>query len=241
VSADERVGTASRAQLAGPLALAGTALPTAVEIARTFPDDGIVEGEERLTGGLPRGRYTWIVARGVPGSSVCVGVLRDRMPFAGAVYDEVTRWLFTACAGRGAWLNDRPLYAGRALRSPRALITADGPEDDRPWPCRAVRLNSGGGASIALRLCYVAVGGVDAVHERGVSLMDLAGAAPIVMEAGGVLSSADGAPLFPAWPALALSGRVAIVAGNPAVHRAFTERLPGCHPPVTRSADTGAR
>jgi hypothetical protein len=61
------------------------------------------------------------------------------------------------------------------------------------------------------------------------------------MEAGGVLSSADGAPLFPAWPALSLSGRVDIVAGNPAVHRAFTERLPDCHPPVTRGAETAAR
>jgi len=30
-----------------------------------------------------------------------------------------------------------------------------------------------------------------------------------------VQACADGAPLLPAWPALSLSGRVAIVAGNP--------------------------
>src|SRR5687767_11152255 len=63
LSADERVGTVSRAQLAGQLAVAGGALriTRVTEIARAFPDDGIVDGAEQLTGGLPHGRYTWIV------------------------------------------------------------------------------------------------------------------------------------------------------------------------------------
>ena len=171
-----------------------------------------------------------------------VGVLRDGMPFAGAVYDPVTRWLFTACVGRGAWLNDRPLYAARALRSPRALIAVDAPRDEALSPWRGIRLDRGRRhGSIALRLCYVAQGGVDAVHDPGVSLIDIAAAAPIVMEAGGVLTSADGTPLFPHWPGPALSARVAIVAGNPTVHRAFTEALRGRHPSVTPSAETSAR
>jgi myo-inositol-1(or 4)-monophosphatase len=231
LSADERIGTASRAQLAGRLAVTGRALYTApvTEIARAFPDDGIVQGEEGLTGGIPRGRYTWIVdhARGAdelqhgpPGSAVSVGVLRDGMPFAGAVYDEVTRWLFMACVGRGAWLNDRPLYAGRGLRAPRALIAVDAPGAGGPWPWRGLRVDGCRRAgSMALRLCYVALGGVDAVHDPGVSLMDIAGAAPVVTEAGGVLTSETGAPLFPDWPAPTLSARVAILAGNPAIHR----------------------
>jgi fructose-1,6-bisphosphatase/inositol monophosphatase family enzyme len=70
-------------------------------------------------------------------------------------------------------------------------------------------------ASPALALCYVALGDLDVVHERSVSLMDIAGAAPIVLEAGGVLASESGAPLFPGWPAPALSRSVAILAGRP--------------------------
>jgi myo-inositol-1(or 4)-monophosphatase len=241
LSADERVGTVSRAQLAGHLALTGGALHSArvTEIARTFPDDGIVDGAQQLIGGLPRGRYTWIVDdasgrdkldRGRPESSVSIGVLRDGLPFVGAVYDGVTRWLFTACVGRGAWLNDRPLYAGRGLRSPRALIAVDAPGDDSPWRWRGMRVDGCHRVgSIALRLCYVALGGVDAVHDPGVSLTDIAGAAPIVTEAGGVLTSDTGAPLFPGWPAPALSARVAILAGNPAIHGQALRDVLGAH------------
>jgi fructose-1,6-bisphosphatase/inositol monophosphatase family enzyme len=119
------------------------------------------------------------------------------MPFAGAVYDPAACWLFTACAGRGAWLNDRPLYAG-------ADIPVE-PRRRRP--------------SIALRLCAVALGGRGVIHERDASLMDVAGAAAIVMEAGAVLTSASGEPLFPHWPAAAPSMRIALVAGHPACHQ----------------------
>lgn len=196
----------------------------ATDIARAFPDDGIVTGGGRFAD-FPRGRYTWIVddadggGDGQPGCSRSVGVLRDGMPFAGAVYDRVTRRLFTACVGRGAWLNDRPLYAGRGLRSPRAPIAVDAADDDGGWSWRTMRVDRCRRAgSIALRLCYVAVGDVDAVRDPGVSLMAIAGAAPIVFEAGVVLTRADGTPLFPNWPVPALSARVAILAGNPIIH-----------------------
>lgn len=210
-------------------------------IARAFPEDGVVTGDDRLAGGLPPGRYTWIVDEAgggddlegrLPGCSVSVGVLRDRMPFAGAVYDPVTRRLFTACVGRGAWLNDRPLYAGRGVLSPRARIGVDALDDDGGPPSRELgvgrRCRFG---STALRLCYVALGGLDFVHESGVSLLDIAGAAPIVTEAGGVLTSATGAPLFPGWPAPALSEPVAILAGHPSSHeRALRELHAGPRP-----------
>jgi myo-inositol-1(or 4)-monophosphatase len=258
VSADERVGTESRARLVADLALLGGRLALerfhraqvsmkddgsvvaeadlviqdalGCEIARLFPTDGLVGEEAPL--GEPRreARYTWVLdpiggadnfPRGMPGFAVSVGVLRDRMPFAGAVYDPLARWLFTACAGRGAWLNERPLRvraepgAGGSVFAMRSPCAAGVPEHIEGW-LRRHRMRRFG--STALHLCYVALGGLDFVHDDQASLWDIAGAAPVLLEAGGVLTTDHGAPVFPITDAEAGGGRIALLAGRPTAH-----------------------
>ena len=200
------------------------------EIARLFPMDGLL-GEEGPIGGPRRtARYAWILdpidgannfGRGLPGFAVSVGVLRDRMPFAGAVYDPVARWLFTGCAGRGAWLNDRPLrvrsepLAGDALFAMRTPCEGGVPEYVGSW-LRRYRVRRFG--STALHLCYVALGGLDFVHDDRASLWDVAGAAPVVLEAGGVLTTDEGAAVFPVSAAQSAGAPIAPLAGHPASH-----------------------
>jgi len=258
VSAEERVGTESRARLVADLALLGgrlalerfhraqvslkddgtivtdadVAIQEALgrEIARLFPADGLV-GEEGPIGEPRRQvRYAWILdpidgtnnfARGMPGFAVSVGVLRDRMPFAGAVYDPLARWLFTACAGRGAWLNDRPLrvrtesLAGGPVFAMRSPCVAGVPDYIDGW-LRRHRVRRFG--STALHLCYVALGGLDFVHDDRASLWDIAGAAPVLLEAGGVLTTDARAPLFPITADQAAGEPIALLAGHPASH-----------------------
>jgi myo-inositol-1(or 4)-monophosphatase len=200
------------------------------EIARLFPTDGLVGDEGPIGEPRRQARYAWILdpidgtnnfARGMPGFSVSVGVLRDRMPFAGAVYDPVARWLFTACAGRGAWLNDRPLrvragsLAGGSVFAMRSPCPAGVPDYMEGW-LRHHRLRRFG--STALHLCYVALGGLDFVHDDRASLWDIAGAAPVLLEAGGVMTTDDGAPLFPVTTAQAAGEPMALLAGHPASH-----------------------
>jgi myo-inositol-1(or 4)-monophosphatase len=200
------------------------------EIARLFPTDGLV-GEEGPIGEPRReARYAWILdpidgtnnfVRGMPGFAVSVGVLRDRIPFAGAVYDPVARWLFTACAGRGAWLNDRPLRVraqpppGGSVFSTRSPCVAGIPDFIDRW-LRRYRLRRFG--STALHLCYVALGGIDFVYDDRASLWDIAGAAPILLEAGGVLTTDEGAPVFPVTAEQAGGEPIALIAGHPASH-----------------------
>jgi myo-inositol-1(or 4)-monophosphatase len=158
----------------------------------------------------------------MPGFAVSVGVLRDRMPFAGAVYDPVARWLFTACAGRGAWLNDRPLRvraaatrSGDGLFAMRARCAGGVPEFVDGWLQRH-RLRGVG--STALHLCYVALGALDFAHDDGASLWSIAGAAPVLLEAGGVLTTDGGVPVFPITPAQAAGEPIALLAGHPNSH-----------------------
>jgi myo-inositol-1(or 4)-monophosphatase len=196
------------------------------EIAAASPDDALVEAE-------PGGRashYSWVVApidgledfgRGLPGFAVTLGVLRNGRPFAGAVYDPIARWLFSACAGRGAWLNDRPVAVRPAALSRASLIAVGNtcgpgvPPFTEEW-LRRHRVRRTG--STALHLCYVAMGALDLVHDHRATLREIAGAAAILTEAGGVVTREDGAPVFPATRA-DLAGRLAVLAGNPTSHR----------------------
>ncbi len=148
-------------------------------------------------------------------------MLRSGTPFVGAVYDPLARWLFTACAGRGAWLNERPLHALPAPLT-RASVVAIGspvepglPPFTEEW-VRRYRLRSVG--STALHLCYVAMGALDFVHDHRARLADIAGAAAVVLEAGGVLTGIDGAPVFPAGREYLAGAPLAILAGNRASH-----------------------
>jgi fructose-1,6-bisphosphatase/inositol monophosphatase family enzyme len=57
------------------------------------------------------------------------------------------------------------------------------------------------------------------VHDHRASLWDIAGAAPILAEAGGVLTAEDGTPLFPIDPNRYGGEPIAFLAGDPAGHR----------------------
>jgi len=282
MSADERIGTGARQQLAADLAMRGgrTALERfhrarppstaedlltagagleirerlAAEIAAAFPDDAVV-GTERLPAGRRSpGRYAWVVAPfheagnfggGLPAFCVSIGVLLDGLPFVGAVYDPVARWLFTACAGRGAWLNERPLHARPSTLSRRSLVAVGSPNEPGVPPesedwLRRYRLREFG--STALHLCYVAMGVLDLMHDHGTSVGEIAGAAAVVLEAGGVVTLADGAPVFPALPASLAGAPIAVLAGNrTSHHQALVHFLDGGpemapNPPYARRA-----
>ena len=256
MSADERVGTGARLQLAAEMAVRGGRMALepfhraqagtdsadlvieaqaaihdrlGADIAAAFPHDAVV-GADPASGARSPSPYAWVVGaidgagdleRGLPGFAVTLGVLRNGTPFVGAVYDPVARWLFSACAGRGAWLNDRPLRAGPAALSRTSLVAVGHPGEPGAPPFteewgRRYRLRRTG--STALHLCYVAMGALHLVHDHRASLRDVAGPAAIVLEAGGVLTRDDGGPVFPASPAHLAGLPLSVLAGNRVSH-----------------------
>ncbi len=202
------------------------------EIAALFPDDGLLGEEE--TGAAGAGldaRHCWVLdpidgtnnfGRRMPGFTVSVGVLRDGVPWAGAVYDPVADHLFSARRGAGAWLNGERLAVGPAPLSSHSLFSIRSPFDDavpefaQGWLCR-YRLRRFG--STALHLCYVATGGLAFVHDHRASLWDVAGAGLVLTEAGGIITHDDGSPLFPV-AVTRVREALSFVAGDPEAHRA---------------------
>jgi myo-inositol-1(or 4)-monophosphatase len=212
---------------------ADVAVQAALEkgIGAAFPEDGIL-GEEALLkdAGGGDGAHWWVLdpidgtnnfGRGLPGFSVSVGVLHRGQPVAGAVYDPLSRWLFTAAEGEGAWLNGRRLRLAPVPLSPRSLFAVRSPYEDgvprfvERW-LRRYRLRRFG--STALQLCYVAMGALTFVHEHDVSLWDVAGAAPVLLEAGGLLTGPEGRSVFPLDPRGYAGAPLTCLAANPLAH-----------------------
>jgi myo-inositol-1(or 4)-monophosphatase len=140
------------------------------------------------------------------------------MPAVAAVYDPTRRELFTAAAGEGAWLNGAPVRVSRAETLIDSLLVTgfhygvhkDPEELIRLFEAfirraRAVRRLG----SAALDLCYVACGRLDGFWEKKLQPWDIAGGGLIVREAGGTVTSVDGAPFGSrGGSVLATNGRI---------------------------------
>jgi myo-inositol-1(or 4)-monophosphatase len=182
-------------------------------IAERFPSH-VVLGEEFAESGdrNAESRYCWVLdpidgttnyAHGLPIFCASLALEVDGQPVVGAVYDPNRRELFTAERGQGAWLNGTPLHVSAASelidsllvtgfhydihRDSSELIGLFGEFISR---ARAVRRLG----SAALDLCYVAAGRFDAFWEHKLQPWDVAAGALIVQEAGGVVTTIDGAP-----------------------------------------------
>jgi myo-inositol-1(or 4)-monophosphatase len=186
------------------------------------PQDGFLGEEEG--GAAARSEITWVVdpidgtvnyLYGIPAYAVSVAaVVGDPgrpgawAPVAGAVVNPVTRELFRARLGGGAWLRVGEGDARRlAVPDPapdlsQALAgTGFGyAAQRREWQTRVLLeviprvrdIRRFGSA--ALDICAVATGTLDCYFERGLNPWDLAAAWLVLSEAGGVFGGLDGEP-----------------------------------------------
>jgi fructose-1,6-bisphosphatase/inositol monophosphatase family enzyme len=63
-----------------------------------------------------------------------------------------------------------------------------------------------------------ATGALAFVHDERATLWDIAGAAPVVIEAGGLLTSEQGRPIFPLDPDGYHGEPIPLLAGDPLAH-----------------------
>jgi len=161
--------------------------------------------------------------REVPEWTVSAALVEDGVPVLGVVYNPVRDEFFHAIRGAGAFLNDEPIRTSDQSTLEGARMIASGGlfkkkiwED--PWPnVTAEWVNS-----VAYRLALVACGRGDAtISLTPKAEWDLAAAAVIMEEAGGVTTDHLGNPHLynrevPKFPSLVASGL--------ALHPALIER-----------------
>ena len=189
------------------------------------------------TEGLVRraARRVWVVdpidgtrdfIRGATGWAVSVALIDDGAVVLAALAAPARRQLFVATRGGGATLDGVPLaVSGRAdlagVRLPVDPPTLGATFWPEPWDAVAVEKPN----SLALRIAHVARGIADGfVEGRTIAEWDIAAAALILTEAGGVVTDRHGATLTFNRPSPVVQG---LVAATPALHDALRRRLDG--------------
>lgn len=200
----------------------------------SFPDHTILSEEAGLLKSK-ESRFEWIVdpldgttnfTHQYPMVCISMGLLIDRIPSFGIVYNPVLNEFFMASKGKGAFLNKNPIYVSN-IQSLEQSLLATGFAYDRKETnennyaefCHITNISQGvrRGGSAALDLAFVAAGRLDGYWERGLKPWDIAAGIVLVQEAGGFCTSYEGG-------ALDLStGR--ILATNKKVHHLLSEEL----------------
>lgn len=169
-------------------------------------------GEEEKENASPLTGWVFIVdpidgttnfVRGLKQSAISVALAHDGAVEYGVVYDPYKDEMFSAKRGGGAFLNARPIHVSqrplsegvfgmgtaiydRQFLAPTMRVT----EQLFRRSCDFRRLGAA-----ALDLCGVACGRLDLFFEYSLSPWDHAAGGLILTEAGGVISTLEGAPM----------------------------------------------
>lgn len=186
-----------------------------------FPGHAIL-GEEGGTTGAGGARYRWLVdpldgttnfAHGFPVFAVSIGLLEDGEPLIGAVYNPVTRDMFTATKGQGAFRGQKRIRVSSVATLSKSLLATGFPSHKRTqnpnihyyWEFTLRSHGVRRAGSAALDLCSVACGQFEGFWEFGLKPWDTAAGMLIVREAGGTVSDFSGGPYHPGDPELLVS------------------------------------
>lgn len=203
-------------------------------IRENLPDDEILaeetESEEKLTN-----NRTWIVdpidgttnfAHDFPIYCVSVAMWENRKPRVGVVIEVNRNEEFTAVAGEGAKLNGHTISVSNKTKAENAFVATGFPYNDlslvdpylelfRHLMEELQGIRRPGAASYDL--CCVACGRFDGFYEYSLHAWDVAAAALIIKEAGGVVTNWTGSN---DW----LFGQ-RMVAGNTEIHAHLLKRI----------------
>lgn len=204
-----------------------------------YPSHHILAEESGGTGGgnLTDG-YHWIIdpldgttnfSHRFPCYAVSIGVEYRGEPVAGVIYDPTRDELFAAERGAGSTLNGERIRVSAVTDLEKALLVSGFPYDVRermdeylPAWREFLRVSQGvrrlGAASIDL--ACVACGRMDGFWEKGLHPWDTAAGRLLVEEAGGRLTSLEGAPFDNFVPSMLCT--------NGLIHDSMLEILAAC-------------
>jgi myo-inositol-1(or 4)-monophosphatase len=148
---------------------------------------------------------------------VSIGFEQEGELVAGVVYQPITKELFTASRGEGAFLNERRIKVSQIDHLSTSLLATGFPSTKRArnpnihyywnFTLRSHGVRRDGSA--ALDLASVACGRFDGFWEFGLHAWDTAAGVLLVREAGGVVTNFSGQPYHVGdYETLASNGRI---------------------------------
>ena len=192
-------------------------------ISATYPGDGII-GEEFDNVASSSG-FTWVIdpidgtanfVHGIPAWTVVLACVHDGETRIGVIGDPIHKEVFSAAAGHGAFVGDKPIRVAQTegFHDGSIAIGYSNRRDVMPIIRFCEALVAEGGifirnASGALSLAYVAAGRVNGYCEEHMNAWDCIAGQLLIREAGGRIEDQDIDEM------LAEGGRV--VAATPAI------------------------
>jgi myo-inositol-1(or 4)-monophosphatase len=169
------------------------------EIAKAYPEDGVLGEEQGLKTGTSG--LTWVLdpidgtanfVNGIPAWSVVVACLSQDDTLVGVIHDPCAGETFAASLGGGATVNGRPMTCSNALKLSEGTLGVglSNRVDWRPTVALVHDLMTEGGlffrnASGAIMLAYTAAGRLLGYVEEHMNAWDCAAGLLMVREAGG--------------------------------------------------------
>jgi len=177
-------------------------------IKRVFPEHGILAEEDGVN---EMGKdYCWIIdpldgtvnfVHGLPAFCVSVGLKYKNEIIAGVIYSPVTKEIFSAEKGKGAYLNGEKIKVSKTDKLIRSLAVTGFPYVLEGRRARVFKnfeniVSTSQGirrlGSAALDMAYVACGRFEFFWEETLKPWDIAAGILIVKEAGGIVTDYDG-------------------------------------------------
>ena len=177
-------------------------------VKKEFPNHGILaeeSGEIKNTS-----EYLWVIdpldgttnfAHGLPIFSISIGVQKNGITVAGAVYDVMNDIVYSAESGSGAYTNNKRINVSINNKLQRALLVtgfpyniAENPENAFERFIALTKASRGMRrlGSAAIDFCYVAKGVFDGFWEVYLHPWDICAGKLILEEAGGIVTGFSG-------------------------------------------------
>jgi|SRR3989344_1621477 len=143
---------------------------------------------------------TALFSRGVPHFSVVIAYVENNIPIVGAIYNPVTRELFSFEKGKGAFLNNKRVYVSNItkLADAHVFLRAGRKRELWDWGANAYKFllehvnKTANFGSSALDMCFVGAGRIEASIYGNLTPIDIIAAIGFVNEAGGIVVGKDG-------------------------------------------------
>jgi len=196
------------------------------EIKKYFPNHSIIS--EELPAEIRNSKYTWYIdpidgtipfSQGIDFFTNSIGLAKGKEVILATVCDPIRNELFFAQKGKGAYLNGKRIKSAARQNLSQALIDFEiwkrAPYDLyelKDYLTRRIYVESRQ-ASLAICLCYVAIGRMDAVIFGGNLPWDIAASYLICQEAGVKCSNLDGTIWHPGEEVKGL------IAARPKLHK----------------------
>jgi myo-inositol-1(or 4)-monophosphatase len=187
--------------------------------------------------------YTWVVdpldgtsnfAAGLPWYGVIIALFRTEEPILAGMYLPHEDQLYWAESGKGALRNDHPVRTSRSRHLEQQLISYSFDYTGDPDKIRnelrlmeqlSARVRNVRSTNSLYDFCYVADGRLGAALNQTTRIWDIAAAALILKEAGGVVTDTRGKPIRFDLSGNTFQRNYTIVAAGAGLHHALMKIL----------------